>query len=110
MRTQSQPRNSLTTLRLSLKRLEQIGDFSSPSLAELRRVLLGRKKDLEARERLTAKSDKALSRRRKRFVVTNAGPWIRRHSFVLRAKVFFERKEESGMRSTRTMAECLLKE
>jgi hypothetical protein len=54
MKTQSQPRNVLATLRLTLQRLDRTGDFSSPSLADLRRILLERIAELEATERLRA--------------------------------------------------------
>jgi len=60
MKTQSQPGNVLTTLRLTLERLEQTGDFSSPSIVDLRRILLERVRELEAMEGLRAKNAKAL--------------------------------------------------
>ena len=54
MKTQSQPRDVLATLRLTLQRLDRTGDFSSPSLADLRRILLKRIAELEATDRLRA--------------------------------------------------------
>lgn len=60
MKTQSHHRNVLATLRLTLQRLERTGDFSSPTIAELRRVLLERIAELEVTERLRAKNAKAL--------------------------------------------------
>jgi hypothetical protein len=48
MKTQTQPRNVLAELRCILARLDRTGDLSSPSIANLRFILLERINELEA--------------------------------------------------------------
>ena len=51
MKTQTQPRNVLAELRLTLGRLNRTGDFSHPTIANLRRILVQRIAELESAER-----------------------------------------------------------
>lgn len=48
MKTQAQPRDVLAELRQTLWRLDRTGDFSSPSISGLRRIIAKRIAELEA--------------------------------------------------------------
>ena len=50
MKTQSQPRDVLAELRLTLGRLNRTGDFSHPTIANLRRIIVQRIAELESAE------------------------------------------------------------
>jgi hypothetical protein len=60
MKSQPGPRDVLANLRLTLQRLDLTGDFTHPTIADLRRILLERIAELEATEGLRAKTAKAL--------------------------------------------------
>jgi hypothetical protein len=60
MKNPSSTADLLMRLRLTLSRLDRTGDLKSPSIADLRRILLERILDLEAAERVRAGNVKPL--------------------------------------------------